>query len=122
MDCSPPGSSAHGISLARILEWVSVSPALTGVLGTQVTTVSHQKPVITITVGDTRMGWQHSIVFFFFMFSFSSQLFCTCITYGVLLLTLKKFFFPFLEKAPDILKVIGGEAIPSRLLQNPAYR
>ena len=102
-----------------------MSPALTGVLGAQVTTVSPQKPVITITFGDTRMGWQHSIVFFlffFFMFSFSSQLFCTCITYGVLLLTLKKFFFPFLEKAPDILKVIGGEAIPSRLLQNPAYR
>ena len=99
-----------------------MSPALTGVLGAQVITVSPQKPVITITFGDTRTGWQHSIVFFF-MFSFSSQLFCTCITYGVLLLTLKKiFFFPFLEKAPDILKVIGGEAIPSWLLQNPAYR
>ena len=25
MDCSPPGSSAHGISKARILEWVAVS-------------------------------------------------------------------------------------------------
>ena len=24
MDCSPPGSSAHGISQARILEWVSM--------------------------------------------------------------------------------------------------
>ena len=44
MDCSPPGSSVHGISQARILEWVaipfsedlpdpgvdSVSPALAG--------------------------------------------------------------------------------------------
>ena len=41
-----------------------MSPALTGVLGAQVITVSPQKPVITITFGDTRTGWQHSIVFF----------------------------------------------------------
>ena len=26
MDCSPPGSSVHGISQARILEWVPFSP------------------------------------------------------------------------------------------------
>ena len=26
MDCSPPGSSVHGISQARILEWVSFPP------------------------------------------------------------------------------------------------
>ena len=25
MDCSPPGSSVHGISQARILKWVSIS-------------------------------------------------------------------------------------------------
>ena len=25
MDCSPPGSSVHGISQTRILEWVAVS-------------------------------------------------------------------------------------------------
>ena len=25
MDCSPPGSSVHGISQARILEWVGIS-------------------------------------------------------------------------------------------------
>ena len=25
MDCSPPGSSFHGISLARIMEWVAIS-------------------------------------------------------------------------------------------------
>ena len=24
MDCSPPGSSVHGISQARILEWVDI--------------------------------------------------------------------------------------------------
>ena len=26
MDCSPPGSSLHGISRARILDWVAISP------------------------------------------------------------------------------------------------
>ena len=26
MDCSPPGSSVHGDSQARILEWVAISP------------------------------------------------------------------------------------------------
>ena len=25
MDCSPPGSSAHGISQARVLEWVAIA-------------------------------------------------------------------------------------------------
>jgi len=25
MDCGPPGSSVHGISQARILEWVAIS-------------------------------------------------------------------------------------------------
>ena len=25
MDCSPPGSSVHGISQARIVEWVAVT-------------------------------------------------------------------------------------------------
>ena len=26
MDCSPPGSSVHGILQARVLEWVFLSP------------------------------------------------------------------------------------------------
>ena len=26
MDCSPPGSSVHGILQARILEWVAMAP------------------------------------------------------------------------------------------------
>ena len=25
MDCSPPGSSVHGISQAKLLEWVAIS-------------------------------------------------------------------------------------------------
>ena len=34
MDCSPPGSSVHGISQARILEWVAIS-FLQGIFPTQ---------------------------------------------------------------------------------------
>ena len=34
MDCSPPGSSVHGILRARILEWVAM-PLLQGIFPTQ---------------------------------------------------------------------------------------
>ena len=34
MDCSPPGSSVHGISQARILEWVAISDSR-GIFPTQ---------------------------------------------------------------------------------------
>ena len=34
MDCSPPGSSVHGILQARILEWVAIS-SLWGIFSTQ---------------------------------------------------------------------------------------
>ena len=34
MDCSPPGSSAHGILQARILEWVAM-PSSRGIFLTQ---------------------------------------------------------------------------------------
>ena len=30
MDCSPPGSSVHGIVQAKILEWVAISFSITG--------------------------------------------------------------------------------------------
>ena len=29
MDCSPPGSSAHGIFQARVLEWVAIAFSMT---------------------------------------------------------------------------------------------
>jgi len=32
MDCSPPGSSAHGIFQARILKWVAISYSRNGIL------------------------------------------------------------------------------------------
>ena len=34
MDCSPPGSSVHGILQARVLEWVAI--AFSGVRGNRV--------------------------------------------------------------------------------------
>ena len=35
MDCSPPGSSVHGILQARILEWVGCHSLLQGIFPTQ---------------------------------------------------------------------------------------
>ena len=35
MDCSPPGSSVHGILQARILEWVAMPSLLQGIFPTQ---------------------------------------------------------------------------------------
>ena len=31
MDCSPPGSSAHGIFQTRVLEWVAIAFSGTGI-------------------------------------------------------------------------------------------
>ena len=35
MDCSPPGSSVHGISQARVLEWVTYHALLQGIIPIQ---------------------------------------------------------------------------------------
>ena len=35
MDCSLPGSSIHGISQARVLEWVAISFSISGIQGLQ---------------------------------------------------------------------------------------
>ena len=32
MDCSPPGSSAHGIFQARVLEWVAIAFSVSSLL------------------------------------------------------------------------------------------
>ena len=41
MDCSPPGSSAHGILQARILEWVAIPFSRGSFLPRDQTQVSH---------------------------------------------------------------------------------
>ena len=44
MDCNPPGSSVHGISQARILEWVAISFSM----------VQHKRPAnITVLPSDS---------------------------------------------------------------------
>ena len=54
MDCSLPGSSAHGIFQARVLEWV------TNLIHEGSTLIQFPKasPPITITVG---LGFQHEL-------------------------------------------------------------
>ena len=42
-DCSPPGSSDPGISQARILEWVTISPSV-GVSDPGIKPASHVSP------------------------------------------------------------------------------
>ena len=32
MDCSPPGSSVHGILQARVLEWVAIALSISGLV------------------------------------------------------------------------------------------
>ena len=45
MDCSPPGSSVHGICQARVLEWVAI--AFSGGLHTPINMASH--PVCSVS-------------------------------------------------------------------------
>ena len=51
MDCSPPGSSVHGIFQARVLEWVA-SPFLTGIRKMQMkTTMRYHFIPIKVAIG-----------------------------------------------------------------------
>ena len=52
MDCSPPGSSVHGLSRARILEWVAISFSLGPSRlrdGTQVSYFGRPIPYLCVT-------------------------------------------------------------------------
>ena len=47
-DCSPPGSSVHGLFQARILEWVAIlSPASPALVGGVFTTEPRGKPLLS---------------------------------------------------------------------------
>ena len=57
MDCSLPGSSAHGISQARILEWIAISFSYLGHLGRPHSSVGKES---ACNVGD--LGWEDPLV------------------------------------------------------------
>ena len=58
MDCSPPGSSVHGILQARILEWVSISFSRASSWSRNQTQVSHS-PARFFTIWTTRKALDH---------------------------------------------------------------
>ena len=57
MDCSPPGSSVHGISQARILEWVAV-PSSRGSSHPGIKLMSLMPPASAGGVFTTRSSWE----------------------------------------------------------------
>jgi len=64
MDCSPPGSSVHGILQARILGWVAISPPR-GLPDPRIKSESPVSPVLagrffTTEPGSPRNKWQLS--------------------------------------------------------------
>ena len=70
MDCSPPGSSVHGISQARILEWVAISfsrrssqpkdqTCVSCMAGRFLITESHAKP--NSGIGKTVLNWVREV-------------------------------------------------------------
>ena len=53
MDCSPPGSSVHGISQARVLEWGAIAFSIRGIHGLQ----RERKEVLTESAGSEDGCW-----------------------------------------------------------------
>ena len=71
MDCSPPGSSVHGISQARIQEWVAIfcissfSPLLSGLplsLMSPGTVVLNFDSTVSIFSLDGALAWKRALV------------------------------------------------------------
>ena len=63
MDCSPPGSSVHGISQARTLEWVAISFSkwfYEGSTGYGTYEVKHSPFVVSFLPGSQ---WYYPVVF-----------------------------------------------------------
>ena len=55
LDCSPPGSSAHGILQARVLEWVAM-PSFRGSLGIE--SASFKSPALKGGFFITSTTWE----------------------------------------------------------------
>ena len=76
MDCSPPGSSVHGILQARILEWVAISASSRGIfrpraqthvsciswiIGRFLTTEPPGKPPPVMWQGNSKWDWKRPV-------------------------------------------------------------
>ena len=46
MDCSPPGSSIHGIFQARVLEWVAIAFSEAMILKIHIYYISYKYPML----------------------------------------------------------------------------
>ena len=82
VDCSPPGSSVHGILQARILEWVAISfsrnlpnsgiePLSPALAGGFFTTEPPEKPISVRTYIHTYIHTDTYYIFFFLMFIYA---------------------------------------------------
>ena len=60
MNCSPPGSSVHGILQARILEWVAPSPGDLPYPGTELTSL--MSPVLAGRFITTSATWEALVI------------------------------------------------------------
>ena len=61
MDCSPPGSSVHGILQARILEWGSPGPAPGNLPNAGTEPVSLVSPALASGFFTTSVIWEASL-------------------------------------------------------------
>ena len=58
MDCSPPGSSVHGILQARVLEWVAISFSGVGRGRRQTVMQFQQRPLVEAL----ELGWPFGVI------------------------------------------------------------
>ena len=78
MDCSPPGSSVHGILQARVLEWVFLSPGdlpdpgmepvslMSPVLAGRFKALAPPGKLTTVLLSFLRIAFSNFFVFFFY--------------------------------------------------------
>ena len=78
MNCSPPGSSFHGISQVRILEWVAISFSRGSSWPRDPTWVSYLAGGF-FTIESPVMIHQKNCTFFFFFFNSYKQKFWKCV-------------------------------------------
>ena len=70
-DCSPPGSSVHGILQARILEWVGLPIPLPGDLSNQgVEPTSPASPILAGRFFTAEPPWKLDFVYTYWLFKF----------------------------------------------------